>query len=122
MNHLINVFLVDDDVALQNIYKAIFPISSIDIVAQAYDGAEAVKRIEEGTVFDIIIMDQRMPIMDGVTATKRILESNGDARILFLSADEGSREAALAAGAKSFLTKPIKLDALIEAIIKTATT
>jgi len=120
VKELIRVLFVDDDVALQNVYKAIFPINSIDIIGQAFDGAEAVKTVEKGAEFDVIVMDQRMPVMDGVTATKKILEKNGDIRILFLSADEGSRDAALAAGARSFLIKPVKLDVLMGEISKIA--
>ena len=117
---MIRVFLVDDDVALQNVYRAIFPINLIDIVCQAFDGAEAVKTVEDGAEFDVIVMDQRMPVMDGVTATRKILEKNSGIRILFLSADEGSREAALEAGARSFLIKPVKLDVLMDAISRIA--
>lgn len=70
---MIKILIVDDDISLQNIYKSIFPLGAIDIVDQAFDGAEAV-RVASGSEFDVIIMDQRMPIMDGITATKKILE------------------------------------------------
>ncbi len=117
---MIRVLLVDDDIALQKIYRAIFPINSIDITEQAFDGADAVEIIRNGEEFDVILMDQRMPIMDGVNATKKILEVNKDLKIIFLSADETSKGEALDAGAKTFLVKPVKLEILMESIAETA--
>lgn len=118
---MIRILLVDDDVALQNIYRAVFPLNSIDIVGQVFDGADAVKIIKDQNGVDVVVMDQRMPIMDGITATKKILELDDKIRILFLSADEDSKDAALAAGAKFFLTKPVSLEDLIDAITKITT-
>ncbi len=117
---MIRVLFVDDDVALQKIYKAIFPMNSIDITGQAFDGSEAVNIIASHLNFDVVLMDQRMPVMDGVTATRKILELDEGLKVIFLSADEGSREAALASGAKAFLTKPVRLEELVEMIEKTA--
>jgi CheY-like chemotaxis protein len=117
---MIRVLLVDDDSALQKIYRSIFPIDSIDISGQAFDGSEAVKIIESGQEFDVILMDQRMPVMSGVNATKKILEMKKDTTIIFLSADDTSRDAAIAAGAKIFLVKPIQLEELINSIKKVA--
>lgn len=115
--------MVDDDVNLQTVYQAIFSTGSIEIVAQAYNGAEAVDtytKLDEK--IDVVLMDQRMPVMDGVTATKKILEADKNARIIFLSADESCKDLALASGAKLVLTKPIRLEELIDAIEKISET
>jgi DNA-binding NarL/FixJ family response regulator len=107
-------------VSLQYVYKAIFPINSIDIVAQAYNGAEAVDLIlNHDKKIDVIVMDQRMPVMDGIAATKSIMEVNREALIIVLSADESSKDLAIASGARLFLTKPTQLEALVDAIEST---
>jgi CheY-like chemotaxis protein len=61
-------------------------------------------------------MDQRMPLMSGTEATMRILAIEPCAKILFISADERSREAAELAGAVGFLEKPIRGHVLYSAI------
>ncbi len=65
-------------------------------------------------------MDYRMPVKDGIVATKGILEVNPEAKILFVSADESVKEEALAAGACGFKLKTFKIDELIEDIENTA--
>jgi len=61
-------------------------------------------------------MDQRMPVKDGVTATQEILSFDPDAKILFGSADLQIKSDALKAGAKDFLLKPFRIEALLKAI------
>ena len=65
---------------------------------------------------DVIVMDQRMPVMDGIAATKSIMEVNREALIIVLSADERSKDLAIASGARLFLTKPTRLKAMVDAI------
>ncbi len=64
----------------------------------------------------VIIMDQRMPIKDGVSATQEILKMDPGATIFFGSADLHIEKEALAAGAKGFLLKPFRIEELLEAI------
>jgi len=87
------------------------------VVASAYDGVEAV------TVFntlnprpDILLMDYRMPIKDGVSATREITNIDPNTKIIFLSADETARDQAFAAGATSFLVKPVRFTYLLKTI------
>jgi two-component system chemotaxis response regulator CheY len=61
-------------------------------------------------------MDQRMPVKDGVTATQEILRFDPNAKILFGSADLQVKNDALKAGAKDFLLKPFRIEALLKAI------
>ena len=61
-------------------------------------------------------MDNRLPSMSGVEATKAILEIKPDTRIIFLSADIGAREEAIKAGAALFISKPARISDIIEAI------
>jgi len=86
-------------------------------VAIASDGEEAVQKYKElGKKPVIVIMDQRMPVKDGVTATQEILKHDPNARILFGSADLKVKGDALKAGAKDFLLKPFRIDMLLNAI------
>lgn len=114
---MINVLLVDDDKNLQDMYRSLFPIQNIQIYAQAYDGMHAID-IYSGLEAkpDIVLMDQRMPRMDGITATKYLLEMDPDAKVIFLSADESLRSVALKSGATNFLSKPVSMQNLIESI------
>lgn len=61
-------------------------------------------------------MDHRMPIKDGITAMKEILEIDQHAKFLFASADHKVKEEALRSGARDFLTKPFNYDLLIQKI------
>ena len=88
----------------------------------AETGAIAVKMFAAG-VYDLILMDRQMPVMDGLTVTRTIRAwelANGRPSIpiiaLTASALKGDRETCLAAGCTAFLTKPIKQDVLLRAI------
>jgi len=86
----------------------------------ASDGEEAVRKyrdMKDKPV--IIIMDQRMPVKDGVSATQEILNMDPAATIFFGSADLHIEKEALAAGAKGFLLKPFRIEELLEAIEET---
>lgn len=86
----------------------------------ASDGEEAVRKyrdMKDKPV--IIIMDQRMPVKDGVSATQEILNMDPEATIFFGSADLHIEKEALAAGAKGFLLKPFRIEELLEAIEET---
>jgi DNA-binding NarL/FixJ family response regulator len=87
------------------------------VVAEASDGAEAVSLAEQSTP-DVVVMDMRMPNVDGIEATEQIAHATWAMPVVVLSAyDEPQMiEAALAAGATSCLKKGVGLDELIEAI------
>ena len=87
------------------------------VIGVASDGEEAVRKyrdMKEKPV--IIIMDQRMPVKDGVSATQEILKINPTATIFFGSADLHIEKEARAAGAKGFLLKPFRIEELLSAI------
>ena len=68
---------------------------------------------------DIILMDHRMPIKNGIEATKEILEIDNKTKIFFLSADKSVRENALLVGAICFKEKPFTYKRLVNNIQKT---
>lgn len=89
----------------------------LHVVGEAADGTEAVRLAVE-TRPDVILMDVRMPSMDGIEATRRIVAANPDARIIILTTFDLDEYAfgGLRAGASGFLLKDARPDDLIAAI------
>ncbi|MEA1945475.1 MAG: response regulator [Euryarchaeota archaeon] len=111
------IFIVDDEPMLHELYGDVLKISGHEIVANAYDGDEAVeifKKMNEPP--EVVIMDHRMPGKNGIETTKEILEINPDIKILFASADAAIKNDALASGACDFLSKPFAIGDLLAEI------
>lgn len=88
-----------------------------EIVANAYNGDEAVEIFKEmDEPPEVVIMDHRIPDKDGVETTKDILKINSDIKIIFASADTSVGDAALASGARAFLSKPFAMADLLAGI------
>jgi CheY-like chemotaxis protein/transcriptional regulator with XRE-family HTH domain len=88
-------------------------------VLEAPDGQSAVELMQtSGAIVDVVLMDYRMPRMDGVEATKQIREHFPNLPILFVSAwDEPEmKDAAFAAGAGEYLVAPVEYEQLLEAL------
>ena len=97
------IMVVDDEVYLQDLYADLLGIVGHQIVDTAFNGEEALLKFESMEAKpDLIIMDHRMPIKNGLEATKEILELEPKAKILFISADVSQENKALAAGAVGF--------------------
>jgi two-component system chemotaxis response regulator CheY len=115
--NIAEIFLVDDEEFIVELYRDILESKGHRVIAVASDGDEAVKKYR--TLKDkpvIVIMDQRMPVKDGVTATTEIIAMDPNAKILFGSADLQIKSEAIKAGARDFLLKPFRIDALLKAI------
>ena len=112
-----SVLIVDDDSFLHKVLERILTIGGHQVVGHADDGAEAIEVFVQLTPKpDIILMDHRMPVMNGTTATRELLHMDPSAKILFISADETVKSEAMDAGALGFLTKPIRSKDLFSAI------
>jgi DNA-binding NarL/FixJ family response regulator len=117
----IRVVLADDQPLLRMGFRMILEeIEDIGIVGEARDGAEAVRLTTE-LAPDVVLMDVRMPGMDGIEATRRIVEAAGCSRVLILTTFDLDEYAfaALRAGASGFLLKdvpPAELAAAIRAV------
>lgn len=87
------------------------------VVGEAADGAAAIARYAELRP-DVVTMDITMPVMDGLTATRKILQMDRDARIIVCTAmgQKGMVLEALQAGARDFLVKPFRPQRVLEAI------
>ena len=86
---------------------------------RAKNGQEAVEMAEKHT-YDIVLMDIKMPIMDGLEATKAIKEKFPDLPIIALTANafDSDRQLALEAGCNDFLSKPVSSDLCLQTIKK----
>jgi len=89
----------------------------------AGNGLEAVQSVQR-QAYDVVLMDVQMPEMDGLEATRRIRGEgtpHGQPRIIAMTANamQGDREACLAAGMDDYVTKPIRVDALVQALERT---
>ncbi|MHA1930299.1 MAG: response regulator [Candidatus Thorarchaeota archaeon] len=116
---MVTVLIVDDDKFLHKVLERILLIGGHQVVDHAFDGAEALKKfIQLSPKPDIILMDHRMPVMNGTTTTRKLLAMDKSARIVFISADDSVYDEAIDAGAKGFLTKPIRSTNLFEALKK----
>jgi two-component system chemotaxis response regulator CheY len=114
-----SVFIVDDDKFLHKVLERILVIGGHQVVDHAYDGAEALEKfVKLNPKPDVILMDHRMPVMNGATATREILRLDSDTLIIFISADDTVKEEAMNSGARDFLTKPIRSSDLFAAIDK----
>jgi len=111
------VLLVDDDKYLQEVYQVLFLFGSVKVVSQALDGIQAVEKYQElDEKPDVVLMDQRMPRLNGIGATQRLKQIDPDVKVIFLSADDTSEQRALDVGASMFLSKPVQIEFLFDAI------
>ena len=88
-------------------------------ILRAANGQEAVDKVEEGGV-DLILMDIKMPVMDGLEATRIIRAKNPDLPIIALTANafDSDRDSALQAGCNEFITKPVNRQMTLDTIAK----
>lgn len=114
----IRLLVVDDhDLFRTGLASLLGAQHDIDVVAQASGGRMAVRLADELRP-DVILMDQRMPDIEGPEATREILERHPVARVLALTvvSEDSDVEAALAAGACGFLAKDTPIDGILVAV------
>lgn len=116
---MIRTLVADDQEVVRAGFSALLDTQpDVSVVASAADGAEAVRLSNEHSP-DLVLMDVRMPVLDGIEATRRICEGDGDRpRILILTTfdlDEYVYEA-LRSGASGFLLKDAGADELLHAV------
>lgn len=111
------ILLVDDERDLLLIYTKLLMMEGHDVVDSASNGKEAIEKFSELPIKpDIIIMDYRMPVLDGLVAMKEILKKTPNAKVLFVSAEKRVEKEALEAGAIGFFTKPTSIRTLLAEI------
>jgi DNA-binding NarL/FixJ family response regulator len=115
---MIRVVLVDDQAMVRAGFRMILESEpGLTVVGEAADGIEAIDVVERSSP-DVVLMDVRMPRMDGIEATRRILSGGGATRVLVLTTFdlEDHVYAALRAGASGFLLKDAPAQQLIDAV------
>ena len=111
------VFIVDDEPSLQFFYEQVLTIGGFEAAGIARNGKEAVSKFREfSNKPKVILMDQRMPEMSGIEASKLILRIDNRVKIIFISADASVKEEAISIGAFLFVDKIFTIDELIDAI------
>ena len=113
------VVIADDQTLVRSGFRMILNASGIPVVAEAADGREAIAAVLKHRP-DVVLMDIRMPEMDGLEATRQILASRPgqDIRIIILTTFDLDQYvyAALAAGASGFLLKDVSPEHLVAAV------
>lgn len=112
-----NILVVDDAAFVREVLTQILTKHNFSVVGEAQDGVEAIEKAEELRP-DLIIMDIVMPKKSGIQATQEILQKNPDTKVIACST-EGSETMvvkALEAGCVDFVTKPFKIENLIQTI------
>ncbi|WP_432559308.1 response regulator [Granulicoccus sp. GXG6511] len=115
---MIRVFLVDDQSLVRSGFRMLIEAEDdIEVVGEASDGAEAVAALTADPA-DVVLMDIRMPVMDGVEATRRIVRADLGTRVLVLTTFDLDEYvfAALKAGASGFMLKDARPEELLSAI------
>ncbi len=114
----VRVLVVDDQRVVRDGLALLLRVSpDVDLVGTAENGQAALERLDE-LAPDVVLMDLRMPVMDGVEATRRIRAGYASVQVIVLTtyADDESVFAALRAGARGYLTKDADADEIIRAV------
>lgn len=118
MKKLIRVLICDDQIVVCEGFKAILStVKDIEVVGMAHNGEEAIEKIEQVHP-DLILMDLKMPLMNGIQATLRITKEYPDTRVLVLTTYDDDEWVfdAIRAGAHGYLLKNIPREELVRAI------
>ncbi len=114
VNKIKTIFIAEDDRDLQRLYELLLDMSGFQVLGIANNGDEAIKMFKSFQERpDIIILDYRMPIKNGIDALNAILEIDGSSKIIFASADRTIKEKVYLQGAMGFLDKPFTHKKLI---------
>ncbi len=113
------ILLVDDASFMKLVEKEILEKNGHTIIAEAANGQEAIERYDEHKP-DVVIMDIKMPEVNGIEALLKIKENDPEARVIMVSALGEPRfiKKAIELGAADFVVKPFKRERIVEAIEK----
>jgi DNA-binding NarL/FixJ family response regulator len=118
----VRVLLVDDQALFREALATLLATrDDIDVVGEAGNGHEALSRAAELTP-DVVLMDLRMPVLDGVAATRRLRLELPGVRVIALTTFDDDEDvfAALRAGAVGYLLKDVSSARLVEAVLAAA--
>ncbi|MEM1254515.1 MAG: response regulator transcription factor [Cyanobacteria bacterium P01_H01_bin.21] len=115
---MIRLLLVDDQTIIRRGLKSLLELTpDFEVVGEAENGKLAIEQVQKLKP-DVVLMDLRMPIMDGVAATQKIVEQFLNVKVLVLTTfdEEESVSQAIQAGAIGYLLKDTEPDELVQAI------
>jgi DNA-binding NarL/FixJ family response regulator len=118
----VRIVLVEDNEVFRDALELLLGMrQDVEIVASVADGAAAVSAAKEYRP-DVVLMDYRLPALDGIQATAQVLEGAPGVAVVALtaSADDAEREALVEAGAVACLTKDQELEEIVAAILQAA--
>ena len=118
MTERLRVVVADDQALVRTGFRMILTVDGIEVVGEATNGAEAIDAVRR-TLPDVVLMDIRMPEMDGLEATRRILTgATNEPRVIILTTFDLDHYvyAALSAGASGFLLKDVTPEHLVAAV------
>ena len=112
-----DVLIVDDEPSLQFFYEQVLIMNGFEVVGIANNGIEAVSMFKSfSNKPKVILMDQRMPEMSGIEASRLILQIDNRVKVIFISADASIKEEAISIGVFLFIDKIFTIDELVDAI------
>jgi two-component system chemotaxis response regulator CheY len=111
------VLIVDDIQYVRKALKQILTSQGFKVIGEASNGEEAVRLYDENRP-DFVTMDLVMPVLNGVEATKKIMQLDPNATILILSSmmEENLVTEAIHAGAKDYIVKPFQTDEVLKVV------
>jgi DNA-binding NarL/FixJ family response regulator len=123
MGRPIRILLVEDNQVFREALELLLGMrADLEVVASVGDGSEVVGAVERFKP-QVVLMDYRLPGMDGVQATVAVREAHPDVAVVCLTASANAREieALYAAGATACLTKDQELDEIVNALLEAVT-
>ncbi|MEJ2864946.1 response regulator transcription factor [Actinomycetospora flava] len=118
----VRVLLVDDQALFREALATLLGVrDDVVVVGEAGDGEEALRRVAE-LAPEVVLMDLRMPVLDGVGATRRLHVEHPEVRVIALTTFDDDEDvfAALRAGAVGYLLKDVPSARLVEAVLTAA--
>ena len=114
----VRVLLVDDQALFREALATLLAVhENVEVVGEAGNGDEALRKAAE-LVPEVVLMDLRMPVLDGIAATRRLRIEQPDVRVIALTTFDDDEDvfAALRAGAVGYLLKDVSSARLVEAV------
>jgi DNA-binding NarL/FixJ family response regulator len=114
----VRVLLVDDQALFREALATLLAVyENVEVAGEAGNGDEALRKAAE-LAPDVVLMDLRMPVLDGIAATRRLRVEQPDIRVIALTTFDDDEEvfAALRAGAVGYLLKDVSSARLVEAV------
>lgn len=114
-----NIIIAEDDENNYILVKEYLEFTKANIIWEK-NGQETIDFVETGNKIDLVLMDIRMPVVNGFDALKKIKEIRPDIPVIAITAygDRKEREKGLKSGFKEYLMKPVTRNVLVKAILK----